>query len=422
MSDRRSEPTFSHEQREALLEAVCKLLKDKYAFPDVASRAVVKIRELSERGSYDGLEGEAEFAEAVTGDLQRLTRDSHLRVVFDPVRVDALRGAGTRGGDRDPSEISRLRNHGFARVENLKGNVGYVDIRHFFAPSIAEETAAAAMRCIADSDTVLVDLRNNTGGNPSMVQFLCSYFFGGETPVHLNSITSRPQRKTTEYWTLPHVPGKRMPDVPLYVLVSAHTFSGGEEFAYNMASLERGTVVGESTAGGANPAGIDILSDRFYATIPHATPTNPVTQGNWEGCGVEPHIATHADRALETAHILALQRLAEKAPNETGKAKLRWFLEEVESSYHPIPVPTSTLERYAGRYGDCEVLPEGDALYCRRRFFRYRLVPLEETLFWLDGPAAGFESRLEFVPDQSGAIGYLVGRFPDGREITHHRE
>ena len=422
MTERSTESAFSHEQRNTLLKAVCELLQDKYVFPDLASRAVVKIRELNERGSYNGLEGEAEFAEAVTGDLQRFTRDSHLRVVFDPARVGKLRDDGTKAGDHNLSEMSRLRNHGFARVENLKGNVGYVDIRHFFAPSIAGETAAAAMRCIADSDAVLVDLRNNTGGNPSMVQFLCSYFFGGETPVHLNSITSRPQRKTTEYWTLPHVPGKRMPDVPLYVLVSAHTFSGGEEFAYNMASLERGTVVGEPTAGGANPAGIDVLSDRFYATIPHATPTHPVTQSNWEGCGVRPHITTHADRALETAHILALQRLAEKAPNETAKKKLRWLLEEVESSYHPIPVPTSTLELYSGRYGDCEVLLEGDALYCRRRFFRYRLVPLGETLFWLDGPAAGFESRLEFIQGQSDAVSHLVGRFPDGREITHHRE
>ena len=421
MSNRRSEPTFSHEQREALLEAVCELLEEKYVFPDAGSRAAVAIRELSERGSYDGLEGEAEFAEAVTDDLQRFTGDSHLRVVFDPARVDALQDASTRRGDRELSTMSRLRNHGFARIENLKGNVGYVDIRHFFAPSIATETAAAAMRCIADSDAILIDLRDNTGGNPSMVQFLCSYFFGAETPVHLNSITSRPQRKTTEYWTLPHVPGKRMPDVPLYVLVSAHTFSGGEEFAYNMACLERGTVVGESTAGGANPAEIDILSDRFYTTIPHATPTNPVTQSNWEGCGVEPHIATCADRALETAHVLALQRLAEGAPNETAERRLRWLLEEVESGYHPIRVPTSTLERYVGRYDGCEVLLEEGTLHCRRRFFRYRLVPLGETLFWLDGPAAGFESRLEFVPGESGAIDRLVGRFSDGREIVHPR-
>ena len=278
------------------------------------------------------------------------------------------------------------------------------------------------MRFIADADAVIIDLRNNTGGNPNMVQFLCSYFVGGATPVHLNSITSRPQRTTTEYWTLPEVPGKRMPEVDLTILTSSHTFSGGEEFAYNMSALKRGTIVGERTAGGANPAGIDIISDDYYAAIPHATPTNPITQSNWEGCGVRPHIETPAQQALEIAHTQALTRLIERESTETAKRKLEWLLEEVVSNYHPVELPPSALERWVGRYGDTKVvLEQGTLIYCRR-FFRYRLMPLSETLFWLDGPAAGFESRVKFVIDESNVTTHLAGHFSDGRTIRHLRE
>lgn len=421
MSEEAGKATFSREQQCEILESIYRLLEDKYVFPDSAARAISEVKDRSKCGLYTHLDGEAKFAEAITRDLQEITEDTHLRVVFDPVRVAKMQDAGKHRGNRDIAALAKLRNHGFSRVDNLKGNVGYVDIRHFFAPSISCETAAATMRFIADTDAVIVDLRNNTGGNPLMVQFLCSYFFDGETPIHLNSITSRPQRKTTEYWTLPHVPGKRMSNIALYILTSGHTFSGGEEFAYNIVSLKRGTIIGESTAGGANLAGIDAILDSFYVTIPHATSINPVTQTNWEGCGVKPHIETHADLALETAHILAIRQLIEKEEDDLAKTKLEWLLEEVVSAYQPIQVLVSTLESYVGKYGDTEISLGEQGLILRRRFFQYHLIPLSETSFWLAGPSAGFESRVEFDQVETGTIPRLVSRFPDGRIITHRR-
>ncbi|MBA3272840.1 MAG: hypothetical protein H0T11_03080 [Chthoniobacterales bacterium] len=39
-------------------------------------------------------------------------------------------------------------------------------------------------------------------------------------------------------------------------MTSNHTFSAAEEFAYDVQNLKRGTIVGETTAGGANPVDI----------------------------------------------------------------------------------------------------------------------------------------------------------------------
>lgn len=405
------------ERHAEVVGSICRLLREKYVFPDAGDRAIAHLTKRLDEGAYsfDSLE----LAETITNDLQAITKDAHLRVVHDPERIARTRNSMT-GGRPDPTALAKAQNHGFACAKQLKGNIGYVDIRHFFPPSISGETAAAAMRFVSDCDAVIIDLRNNTGGNPSMVQFLCSYFVGGDEPVHLNTITSRSQESATEYWTIPDVPGKRMPDVDLFVLTSAHTFSGGEEFAYNMAVLNRGTIIGEQTAGGANPAGIEIISDSYYATIPHATPTNPITGSNWEGCGVTPHQDVPADGALEIAHTQALRRLIDNTRDELARTKLEWQLEEIINDYHPVDVPRATLERYVGKYGDTNVHLEGDTLIYQRRFFRYRLKPLSEGVFWLDGPAAGFESRVEFI-EQNGEIAKLIGSFPDGRTIAKQR-
>ncbi len=418
MGEKTAGTKLNSSERREILEAALERIDEKYVFPDVAKLIIADILEKATANGYDDFDEAASFAEAVTTDLQTTSDDAHLRLVFDPERIAKMRSRVAGGGIAD---LAKLHSNGFARVENLKGGIGYVDIRHFFAPAIAGETAVAAMRFVAGSDAVIVDLRHNTGGNPSMVQFVCSYFFSEDRPIHLNTITSRPQQTSTEYWTLPHVPGIRMPEAALYVLTSGHTFSGGEEFAYNMKSLERGTIIGEATAGGANPAGIDILNDAFYVTVPHATPTNPITGGNWEGCGVTPHIETTSELALETAHRTALGGMIEKAPDPISQTKLEWLLEGAMSVYRPMTLPAADLQNHVGSYGDTDVSLDEGGLILRRKFFAFRLVPLSKTRFWLDGPAAGFEARVEFDRDPSGAASGLRSLYPDGREVWRPR-
>ena len=88
----------------------------------------------------------------------------------------------------------------------------------------------------------------------------------GPQPVHLNDIYNRPSNSTRQFWTLPYVPGRRLAGKDVYVLTSSFTFSGGEEFAYNLKQLKRATLVGEVTGGGANPGGGRRLADHFGIT------------------------------------------------------------------------------------------------------------------------------------------------------------
>jgi Peptidase family S41 len=82
------------------------------------------------------------------------------------------------------------------------------------------------------------------------------------------------------------------------------TFSGGEEFAYDLKALKRAIIVGETTGGGAHPTGPKRLDDHIGIMVPVERSIN-LTQTDWEGTGVEPDVKVPADRALERALELA---------------------------------------------------------------------------------------------------------------------
>ncbi|PYT82688.1 MAG: hypothetical protein DMG40_05290 [Acidobacteria bacterium] len=79
---------------------------------------------------------------------------------------------------------------------------------------------------------------------------------------------------------LPYVPGKRLDGKPVFVLTSSHTFSGGEEFTYDLKALKRATIVGETPAAAptlcaatASPSISGLACCLPGQSIPSRTPT-----------------------------------------------------------------------------------------------------------------------------------------------------
>lgn len=297
-------PPVDAAERRAVVEQISRLLEAQYVFPEVAARSGAQLKQRLAAGAFDQLSDPRAFAGALTSELQGTTHDRHMRV-----RVRAPAPGSSRGQHDGGAAWSRQlrdmrgRNFGFERVEHLEGNVGYLDLRYFAPPQLARAIATSAMELLSRSDAIIIDLRNNTGGSPEMVQLLCSYFFG--TRTHLNSLHWREGDRTEEFWTLDDLPGQRMPRVPLFVLTSARTFSGGEEFTYDMLTRNRATIIGETTGGGANPGDEMPVNERFAIFVPTGRAINPVTGTNWEGVGVKPHLAVEASAALDSALVRA---------------------------------------------------------------------------------------------------------------------
>jgi hypothetical protein len=315
-----AEGTIDAGERQAVIDGVLEKIEAHYVFPDVAKKMTAAIRARQEKKEYDSITSARQFAETLTKGLREVCKDKHLGVRYFAEALPPDRTSGPSEEEmKKMREDAALRNFGFKKVERLgSGGVGLLEFEMFMPTEFVGETAAAAMSFLSNSDAVIIDLRKNGGGHPGTVILLCSYFFDEST--HLNSIYTRTTDTTKQYWSLPVVPGKKLVGKDVYVLTSNRTFSGAEEFAYNMQSQKRGTIVGETTGGGAHPTRGFRVTDHFGVGVPFARSINPVTKTNWEGTGVKPDVAVPADQALLTAHQMALKKAAEKYKSDKEKS------------------------------------------------------------------------------------------------------
>lgn len=414
-------PALNHSQQKVIIDEVSKLLNENYIFPETAAKMQDHIQKKLKDGGYDKLTDPREFAHAVYEDLFSISKDKHLGFRYGP--EDAKIQLHLKSQDEKEAKEARERriansrqdNYGFRKVERLGGNIGYLNF-HFFAEAAeGGETAVAALAFLAYCDAIIIDLRENGGGDPTQIQLISSYFF--QDPVHLNDIYTRRENRTENYWTLPYVPGKKMPNADLYILTSSSTFSGAEEFSYNMKNLKRATLIGETTGGGAHPTDVMIVQREYLLAVPYARAINPISKTNWEGTGVKPDVEIPASQAFDKAYQMAIERLYEKASDPERKKELEWILAGQRAKLKPVQLPEETLKKYVGVYEQRKITFENGQLYYQRTGPKYRLVPMTQTMFSLEG-MDGF--RLEFTM-QDGKATEVVGLYDNGESEPSKR-
>jgi hypothetical protein len=283
-------PPIDAAGRQAAVAEAARLLRDNYVDPAVGAAAADRLTQALAAGAYDGAGDVRAFSSLVTADLAAASHDKHLTVVS---RVEAQ-------GSPVPARTAG----GFARVERLRGNVGYARLDSFPPLGLFVPFADAAMAALAGTDALILDLRENSGGAASSVIYLASVFFDPRAPVALDTLTTRtPGSATYTTLTLRSVPtptsylGK-----PLVILVGPRTFSGGEELADALQAQGRAVVVGARTAGGGNPGSAFPLAGGILRLfVPSSRAENPVTHRRWEGEGVAPDVAAGEDEAFAAA-------------------------------------------------------------------------------------------------------------------------
>ncbi len=408
-------PPLDAKARQAVVNEVAMALIENYVFLETAQKMGERMQTRLKNGEYDNVTTPEAFGEMLNRDMRDVSQDKHLGFRYDPPRVQEIIQLQSQNKEEAAKAraqsltAQRQDNFGFKKVERLDGNVGYLAFNYFASADIGGEVASSAMNFLSNCDALIVDLRQNGGGDPSQIQFITSYLF--DSPVHLNDIYSRRDNTTENYWTLPYVPGKRMPNAEVYVLTSGHTFSGAEEFSYNLKNLKRATIIGETTGGGAHPSEPKVIRGEYLLNIPFARAINPITKTNWEGTGVTPDVAVPADQAYDTAYRMAIEKLSAKATTEDQKSELEWIQTTLKSNATPVTVNEETLQMYAGTYQDRKVVLENGTLYYQRTGPRFKLIPMSETLFRPEGMN---DFRLEFVVKDGKAV-EVIGLYR-GRE------
>ncbi len=419
-----AEPITAEERDSAvrsIAEAIGKEFYDAGRAAEIAADLIASLK----NGDYAAIDDAHELASALTARLSR--EDRHFRVNY--VGMDVIReieasmlagrdaGDGSHAGRGDPYAGLRRTNFGFAKVEILAGNIGYVDLRQFSPIEPAVETATSVLKFIANTDAVIIDVRNNGGGEPSMVQFLTSHFLapGGETLI--NTFVSRHNEYPNQMWSLPSHPAGNRPDTPLYVLTSGRTGSAAEGFSYHLRAMERATLIGETTYGAGNPGGDFYLDEGYSIFISTGSARNPITGTNWEGTGVEPHIDVEASTALDEALLRIYSGLEESVDDPDIARSLNWAQESLAARLNPIELSVEDLARYVGDFGVRDTYMEnGQLMYQREGRSPESLVAFGKDRFGIED---NDRYRMIFRFDRSGHLEAMDLHVIDGRVIVN---
>ena len=321
ISAQQTPPAIDAATRQQVLDGAIAHMERGYIFEDVAQKMAGAVRAHAKAGAYDAITSGADFAAILTKDLQEVSKDKHLRIIYNPAGI-----AGTQPPITEQDRVSRVaaekrNNYGLHRVERLDGNVGYIELRGFSGSQEAGVAVAAAMNLLANTDALIFDLRRNGGGSPVTIGFISSYLF--DKRVHLNDFFVRETGRRQSFHTSETVEGRKYGETkPVYILTSNRTFSAAEEFTYNLKHLKRATIVGETTGGGAHPGGVRRITDHFGIWLPTGRAINPITGTNWEGVGIAPDIAVDPLEALPAAHLDALKKLRSVATDPLHRNEL----------------------------------------------------------------------------------------------------
>lgn len=294
----------AQDAQRAAIARIADTIEQHYFDPARGAEMARELRAMAETGAFDAAADDAALAAALTARLRPI--DRHLRV-----RANAGGGPPPQAVARAPAARPRTSGDGIRKVEVLPGNIGYLGLDEFahfeFGRKDQPARAAidAALARLARTDAMVIDLRGNRGGSPAMVGYLLSAFLPPRADPYnrFHTRTATFNEAPREKYATPR------PQVPLYLLIDGGTGSAAESFAYTLSMARRATLIGQRSGGAANPGEYFPAGERFEVFVPTGSPVSPITQGNWEGEGVKPDVASASQAALETALALAREKV-----------------------------------------------------------------------------------------------------------------
>ncbi|MCB2408465.1 S41 family peptidase [Hymenobacter lucidus] len=382
-----------------LVDSIEHSLKTHYVFPDKARLISRRLKSQAKKNAYASLAQDPEkLAVLLQEDIYKAHHDPHMAVEYNPDFARRRQKSAQQSGEeiRQFANWVRENNFMFKKVELLPGNIGYFPFNVFVEQvKEAKPIIASALGFLANSRALIIDLRENSGGEPEMVSQLESYFFKEKT--RMNSIVQRANQDTTFYYADPAKTDGITLSMPIYILTSNKTFSAAEDFSYAMQQANRATIVGEVTGGGAHPTMPFSVGQGFVVHIPFARSLNPITNTDWEGTGVLPDVKVEAAQALIKAQELILRERQATAKTAKDKQKMEYLINTLYVNRDLGTLPLDQFDQLAGTYGPLVIYREGNKLLCTFSGNKTELAHISKNLFVLDENA-----QIEFVKDSKG--------------------
>lgn len=399
---------------------VSQKVKDVYPYPDISLVVVHGINKEIDNNGFDAINTYAEFATKMTELLEGLSKDKHLDLIYNPALAVKLK-TGAQNDNfmaEEEAEIEKWNNFGFEELAILDGNIGYLNLSVFFDLFYAHKTAEHAMGYFANCNGLIIDLRRNGGGWSEMVTFLMSYFINPPGPGTLRISQSTLDSSYTTSYIPPAVNGKRLLNIPVYILISRATASAAESFSTNMKFFNKDvTLIGEKTRGAENPIDYVSIDEHYILQIPSYKILYSLNPYRWEGRGIEPDIAVDPENAKDLAHKIMLKALLQDCKDSLSISRYQWAKDGLEASYDNVDI--GSLNKLTGSYGKYEVYEEDDKIYLRKNGGQPSLlIPVNEGYFIVEGIKY---YRLSFVMDEHGQRMRRIFYYGDVHEISKEK-
>jgi len=127
--------------------------------------------------------------------------------------------------------------------EILQDKIGYVHLSTFSDGNWVQEFGKV-LEYLSGTTGLIIDVRNNTGGNASTAEYIISYFINEQVNYSFYYI-SKPELKRSIY------PNNSLKyEKPIVVLINGASFSTAELFPELLRQLPNITIIGDTTGGG----------------------------------------------------------------------------------------------------------------------------------------------------------------------------
>ncbi len=374
------------EKSNVLLSVIQKLEKI-YPFPKISEKTIMGLKTQISDGFYNEINSPNNFATRLTNSLEEFSNDKHLDLIYNPRMAKTLLEVTSEVSDYTDEEakIEIWNNFGFKELSIMDGNIGYLNLSVFFATDYAGKTADVSMSYFSNCNALIIDLRQNGGGWGDMVDYLLGYFIDNKEPLILNITESTLDSSIYSEVVPLYVPGKKLTNIPIYVLTSHATASAAESFLSHLKYFNKNTtIVGEKTKGAENPVEHIALNEYFVLQIPAWKKIYSKNPNIWEGIGITPDIQVIQADAMKTAHRIALEKLLLTTNDKTALDKYQWALDGISASYDNVDI--NKIKKFASSYGKIKIIyNEGKLFYQFEERAAVQLIPVSDNYFIVDG-------------------------------------